>query len=112
MGIAQLRPTPTIQSSGDNMGGKVGKAVKKVAKVATFGASELITGGQQKTPDINIPQAQQLTPAGPPTIDEAREAAERGDLLRRRRGRAATILTSQAGDTSTTNVGTKTLLGG
>lgn len=110
MGIAQVRPIPTIQSSGDNMGGKVGKAVKKVAKVATFGASELITGGQQKTPDINIPQA--ITPAGAPTIDEAREAAERGDLLKKRRGRAATILTSQSGDTSTTNVGTKTLLGG
>lgn len=93
------------------MGGKVGKTLKKVAKVATFGASELITGAAKpSTPDINIPQA--ITPAGAPTIDEAREAAERGDLLKKRRGRAATILTSQSGDTSTTNVGTKTLLGG
>lgn len=55
---------------------------------------------------------QKITPAGVPTVDEARQAAEQGDLLRRRRGRAATILTSTSGDTSTTNVGTKTLLGG
>lgn len=62
------------------------------------------------TPEINIPQ--QAIPAGPPTVDEARQAAERGDLLRRRRGRAATVLTGSSGDTSAVNVGTKTLLGG
>lgn len=92
------------------MGGKVGKSLKKVAKVATFGVIPELIGKDQKTPGIDLPQA--ITPAGPPTVDEAREAAERGDLLRKRRGRAATILTSSTGDTSTTNVGTKTLLGG
>lgn len=62
--------------------------------------------------DPTMPEAgQQLTPAGVPTIDDARAAADQSDLLRRRRGRAATILTGRSGDTSTVNVGTKTLLG-
>lgn len=89
------------------MGGKVGRIVKAVA---TGGASELISSATPKTPDINLPQ--QVQTPGAPTIDEARQAAEQSDLLRRRRGRAATILTGQTGDTSAVNVGTKTLLGG
>lgn len=89
------------------MGGKVGRIVKAVA---TGGASELIGGSAQKAPDINIPQP--IAQPGAPTIDDARLAAEKSDMLRRRRGRAATILTGTTGDTSAVNVGTKTLLGG
>lgn len=55
--------------------------------------------------------SQLVTPAGAPTTDEARQAADQANILRRRRGRASTVLTSGQGDTSTVNVGTKTLLG-
>lgn len=55
--------------------------------------------------------SQLVAPAGAPTTDEARQSAEQASILRRRRGRASTILTSGQGDTSTVNVGTKTLLG-
>lgn len=89
----------------------MGGSVKRVVKaVATGGVSEIsnIMGGKQKTPDL----PPLTTAPGAPTEDDARKSAEQADMLRRRKGRAATILTSQTGDTSTTNVGTKTLLGG
>lgn len=92
------------------MGG-ASKAIKRVTKaVATGGLSEIsnLTKGPS-TPEINIPQA--IVPAGPPTVDEARQMSEQESLQRKRRGRASTILTGSQGDTSTTNVGTKTLLG-
>lgn len=50
-------------------------------------------------------------PAPLPTIDEAQESQVESDRRLRRRGRAATILTSQGGDTSGVRTGTKTLLG-
>lgn len=53
----------------------------------------------------------QQTPVGTPTTDDARQAADQANILRRRRGRASTMLTGNQGDTSTVNVGTKTLLG-
>lgn len=88
------------------MGGSVKRVVKAVATGGISEISSLMKG--PKTPDI--PQLA-VAPVAP-TEDEARKAAEQSDLLRRRKGRAATILTSQTGDTSTANVGTKTLLGG
>lgn len=94
------------------MGG-ASKSIKRVAKaVATGGLSEisnLTKGPKQSTPEINMPQ--QVLPAGTPTEDEARQATDQANALRKRRGRASTILTGSQGDTSTTNVGTKTLLG-
>jgi len=50
-------------------------------------------------------------PAPLPTMDEAQESQVEGDRRLRRRGRAATILTSQAGDTGGVRTATKTLLG-
>lgn len=89
----------------------MGGSVKRVVKaVATGGLTEIV-GNMMKGP--KTPDMPPLTTApGAPTEDEARKAAEQSDLLRKRKGRAATILTSQTGDTSTANVGTKTLLGG
>lgn len=47
-----------------------------------------------------------------PTIDETRQNQDILDRIRRRRGRAATILTGPQGDTSTPLTATKKLLGG
>lgn len=98
------------------MGGSVGKTIKKVASLATGksvidaakGVAKSITGAGDAA-DINNPQA--IMPAGPPTEDAARQQSELENQLRRRRGRASTILTGSQGDNSTVNVGTKTLLG-
>lgn len=90
------------------MGGKAKRAIKAVA---TGGLSELAKSAKPpKAPQVDIPQP--ITPAGVPTMDEARQVAEKNDQLRRRRGRASTILTGQSGDVANVNVGTKTLLGG
>lgn len=89
----------------------MGGGVKRVVKaVATGGISEIsnLTKGP-KAPEINAPNP--VLPAGAPTEDQARQQSEAENVLRRRRGRASTILTGSQGDTSTTNVGTKTLLG-
>jgi hypothetical protein len=48
------------------------------------------------------------------TVDDTQVERERGDIMRRRRGRAATILTSGAGDGgmgAAGSVATKSLLG-
>jgi hypothetical protein len=51
-----------------------------------------------------------FVPPPPPTIDEARREQDRNDLLRLRRGRSATFLsTPSAGATG--GVATRTLLG-
>lgn len=107
------------------MGGKVGKKLKKL---------DPLRGGDKILERVGLPtftgegdknimgmmggggagaagELKTYTPPGTPTIDEARQAAEQSDLMRRRKGRASTILTSQGGGQSTTNVGTKTLLG-
>lgn len=58
-------------------------------------------------PDIPPPPA----PAPVPTIDNARASRQAQDAATARRGRAASILTSPAGDASTPNTGSKVLLG-
>jgi hypothetical protein len=50
-------------------------------------------------------------PPPPPTIDQAAQQADAANLIRRRRGYAATVLT-QPGDVPQTQLGTKSLLGG
>lgn len=92
------------------MGGAA-KVVKRVTKaVATGGLSEISNLSKgPATPDINVPNP--IMPAGAPTEDTARQQSEQENLLRKRRGRASTILTGSQGDNSTVNVGTKTLLG-
>lgn len=50
-------------------------------------------------------------PVQAPTVDEAKIASEAGDRLRRRRGRAANILTGSDGDTSSPTTGSTALLG-
>lgn len=92
------------------MGGSVKRVVKAVATGGISEISNLMKGPKSPNMPPNIPAL--TTAPGAPTEDEARKSAEQSDMLRRRKGRAATILTSQTGDTSTTNVGTKTLLGG
>jgi hypothetical protein len=49
-------------------------------------------------------------PPPPPTIDTAAQQADAANLIRRRRGYAATVLT-QPGNVPQTNLGTKSVLG-
>ncbi len=49
-------------------------------------------------------------PPPPPTIDTAAQQADAANLIRRRRGYAATVLT-QPGNIPQTNLGTKAVLG-
>jgi len=71
-------------------------------------------GGGSKSPAPPPPPP----PAPPaPTVDQARESRMEADEMRRRRGRAATILTEGgqgmlAQDQGTAQTATKTLLGG
>lgn len=46
-----------------------------------------------------------------PIIDQARLDQDRGDIMRRRRGRAATVLMGSSGSVGSGSVATKTLLG-
>lgn len=106
------------------MGGSIGKKLKKLdplrggdVLLEKAGIPSFTGEGEKGIMGALAPQAaatemKTFTPAGTPTVDEARMSAEQADLLRRRRGRAATVLTGSSGDTSTVNVGTKTLLGG
>lgn len=63
-------------------------------------------GGQQTPQPIVIPAA----PDPAPTIDQAAKAREAEDIMRRRKGRAATILTGAQG-AGTPTTATKALLG-
>lgn len=66
-------------------------------------------GGGSKAPSIPPPPP---PPPPVPTVDDARAAADRETAGYRRRGRAATILTSTEGAlTPSANIGAKTLLG-
>jgi len=59
-------------------------------------------------------QQQAPTPSAPtpaPTIDTARQQQQASDNAAMRRGRAATILTSQQGDLATTQTSATKLLG-
>lgn len=67
-------------------------------------------GGQQSAP----PPPPVITPAPPPVVEDTQVRAEQqADQLRKRQGRAATILSggSQDGGTGNPAVGTKALLG-
>lgn len=64
-------------------------------------------GNPFSKPKIKVPPTPPV-----PTIDEARQKQELRDRARRRKGRAATILTGQRGDTSSPSVAVKRLLGG
>ena len=104
---------------------KIGKKIKKIDplrggdKIIEGLGLPTLTGESDKNvlssfggAEANSTEGAQLvSPAGAPTTDEARKASENANIMRRRRGRASTILTSGQGDTSTVNVGTKTLLG-
>ena len=61
-------------------------------------------GATPKVP--NIPP-----PPKPPTVDQAAQTADQQDLIRKRRGRAADILTGTSGDMSAPPTGAATLLG-
>lgn len=50
------------------------------------------------------------TPAPPPTVDDARQQSERSDMLRGRKGRAATFVSTEQGR-SEGGAGVKMLLG-
>lgn len=65
-------------------------------------------GGGSKPQPLPPPPA----PAPAPTIDTASAEQQRGeDNMRKRQGRAATILTGAQGDLSAPTTGTKQLLG-
>jgi hypothetical protein len=47
-----------------------------------------------------------------PVVDQAALNREQADMLRRRKGRAATIMSDSSGDVGSGSVATKSLLGG
>lgn len=59
-----------------------------------------------KRPKINVPE-----PPPTPTIDQARQSQDITDRMRRRRGRAASVLTGPQGDPTAPATAAKTLLG-
>lgn len=68
-------------------------------------------GSLFKAPKIPPPPPPQAPPPTP-TVDTAKQRQRDEDVLAGRRGRAAMVLTGQAGDLSPPPTGTKTLLGG
>lgn len=76
------------------------------AVAALLSAGSAIHSATQGTPKIPTPEP----PPAPPTIDEATKRQEEEAKLRRRRGRASTILTGPQG-AGTPVTATKTLLG-
>lgn len=65
-----------------------------------------ILGGQKPPKPIEPQKAPAV-----PTVDDARAAQADADALDRKRGRAATILTSANGDTATPRLGAAAALG-
>lgn len=63
-----------------------------------------------KAAPVPIPQPVEKAPEVP-TIDKAKEAQQNQDEIDRKRGRASTILTSSAGDTTAPKLGASTALG-
>jgi len=59
-----------------------------------------------KRPKINIPE-----PPAAPTVDEARQSQDITDRMRKRRGRAASVLTGPKGDPAAPATAAKQLLG-
>lgn len=74
-----------------------------------LGPGHTLRAQYMKGSPLPAPPAPPLPLPGPPTIDEARRRREQDDMLNRRRGRAATILTAGQGFAPTT--ATATLLG-
>lgn len=64
------------------------------------------------SPSIPSPPPPPPPPAPPPTVDMAREGMRRQDEASRRRGRAATVLTSQDASQVQPQTAAKKLLGG
>lgn len=72
--------------------------------------SSIFGGGKPEAPPVTLPPPPEPPPA--PTIEDADvKAREAEDVLRRRKGRAAAILTGTAG-AGTPKTATKVLLGG
>lgn len=62
---------------------------------------------------LSKPKTKELPPPiEPPTVDEAAQARDQADNLRKRKGRAANILTGAEGDTGTKTTGSTKLLAG
>lgn len=104
--------------------GSIGKKIKKIDPLRggdvileKAGLPTLTGEGDKNVLGMMSPQTgeaqanTQQAVVGTPTTDEARQAADQANVLRRRRGKASNMLTGGQGDTSTVNVGTKTLLG-
>jgi hypothetical protein len=69
-------------------------------------------GGLFKSPkQVVAPLPTPPAPTPAPTIDVARAAQQTQDAVIDRRGRAASVLTSQQGDLTPVETGTKKLLG-
>jgi hypothetical protein len=65
-----------------------------------------------KPPKVQAPPPV-VAPPPVPTVDEAANAQREGDILRKRQGRAAAVLSdNSAGSLDSPTVGRKTLLGG
>lgn len=62
-------------------------------------------------PKVQPPAAPPPAEAPPSRVDPSVIQSEERERIRRRRGRAATLLTSSQGDPTAPNVGVKTLLG-
>lgn len=67
--------------------------------------------GLFSTPRPPAPPLPPAPPAPPPTIDDAKEARRREDIMKRRRGRAATILSDGSGSDLAPPTSAKSLLG-
>lgn len=64
-----------------------------------------------KSPQQPAAPAPVIVQAPPPTVDNAAASREQADMARKRRGRAATLLTGSSGAGAPTDVAVKTLTG-
>lgn len=68
-------------------------------------------GGLFKSPKAPAPPPTPPAPTPAPTIDVARASQQAQDTMATRQGRAAGILTSEKGDLTPVETGTKKLMG-
>lgn len=90
----------------------MGGVVKSVTSGIGNFVGKLFGADDQPYQQIQQQAPTPTAPAPAPTIDTARQQQQANDQMAMRRGRAATILTSQQGDLSKSETGTKKLLGG